>query len=238
MKSDLILLRYKTIDNIGTKTSLEPKTFFGSKMVDVEDSIYFDNSEVQYSEVRDVSNNKNNGYQYLVKNILEKTTLINLDDVKSKYSTISLVSQTEADMEKNTQWSINIDWVNILSDYLFYRLKEARTFKCIKYSDVISENINYYVYDYIKNNILNRYAVDNIEFFVKYYSLDEGDEETTEPNLRFMPLFNDGITSTENLVKNINSNITQTNIEIKYKQIMDSKYNKFDYYYNLNLIKI
>lgn len=237
MKNDLIILRYKTENVIGTKTSLEPKTFFGSKMVDVEDIIYLDNSEIQYSEINDITN-KNNGYQYLTKNVLEKTTLINLDDVKSKHSTITLVSQTNTEREKNTQWAIDINWKDILSDYLFYKLKESRTFKCIRYNDVISENINYFIRDYIKNNLLNRYDVDNIEFYIKYVELDTGDEETTDPNLRFNPKFNDNIFCDECKIKNINSTITSTKINIKYKQTMDSRYNKFDYYFNIILKKV
>lgn len=239
MKSDLILLRYKTENTIGTKTQLEPKTFFGSKMVDVEDNIYFNNSEIQYSEVYDTKDNKkDNGYQYLNTNIIEKTFLIELDNLKDKYNVIKLVSQTDNDKENNTQWEINIDWENLLIDYLFYKLKEARTFKCIRFNDVISENINYYIREYIKTNLLKRYKVDNIEFYVKYLPLDSGDEETNVQNLRFNPLFDEEIASDENLIKNINSTITQTDIVIKYKQTMDSKYNKFDYYFNINLVKI
>jgi hypothetical protein len=237
MKSDLIILRYKTENVIGTKTSLEPKTFFGSKMVDIEDLITLDNSEIQYSEMYDSSNKKIVGYQYIKSNVLENTYLRTIDSIKEKYSKITLLSQNETDMALNTQWELKIDWIKLLSDYLFYKLKEMRTFKCIKYSDVVSENINYFIYDYIKQNLLSRYKVSNIEFYVKYLPLDHGDQYTT-PNLMFDPLFNTEITSTDNYIKNINSTITPTNIIIKYKQTQPSSTYKFDYYYNLYLEKI
>lgn len=238
MKNDLILLRYKTENIIGTKTSFEPKHYFGSKMVDIEDMICFDNKEIQYSEVYDINNKKRNGYQYITPSNLEKIYLININDIKTKYTSIKLSNQTNNEKEVNTQWDIQIQWKNLLSDYLFYKLKEKRTFKCIRYIDVISENINYFIRDYIKNNLLNRYEVDNIDFFIKYKSLDEGDQETTNVNLRFNPLFDSDIEMNENLIRNLNSTITNNLINIKYKQTKDSIYNKFDYYYNLYLKKI
>ena len=66
MKSDLIISRYKTEKIIGTKSSFDARTFFGSKMIDIEDSILVDNSEIQYSEIFDVIDKRNNGYQYYI----------------------------------------------------------------------------------------------------------------------------------------------------------------------------
>jgi len=51
MKSDLIITRFKTESIMGTKETNDTKTFFGSKMVDIDDIITIDESNIQYSEL-------------------------------------------------------------------------------------------------------------------------------------------------------------------------------------------
>ena len=155
MKSDLIITRFKTESIIGTKESNDTKTFFGSKMIDIEDTIIVDDSEIQYSEMFNTGNTDNNGYQYYEDiDFLEKIYLINLTDVKANGHTTSLVSQSSIDLKNNTQWSIIIDWKNILGDYMFYKLKNRRTFKCVKYTDVLTENINLFITRYFSSSIV------------------------------------------------------------------------------------
>ena len=62
MKNDLIITRFKSEPIIGTKSYYEPRTFFGSKMINVENTIIIDEKTIQYSEIND--NTNNNGYQY------------------------------------------------------------------------------------------------------------------------------------------------------------------------------
>jgi hypothetical protein len=238
MKNDLILLRYKTEPIIGTKTSIDPKTFFGSKMIDIEDLITVDGSIVQYSEVYDTVSKNNNGYQYYedIDNI-EKIYLTNLSDVKDNNHTINLLAQNTIDLEFNTNWSIIINWRDILTDYLFYRLKEARTFKCIRFNDVQSENINLYIRRYITNNLIRKYGFERIDFYVKYYELNEGDENM-DPNLLLNPIFTVDVKDDDNLIKNVNVTVFDEILSLSYKQTESSKDKKFNYYFDLILNKI
>ena len=169
MKSDLIISKYKTEKVIGTKSSYDTKTFFGSKMIDIEDSIIIDNSHIQYSEVYDTVDKKNNGFQYYIDvDNLEKQYLIYLDDLKNSNNTITLVSQPPIDFLINTQWLLIINWKTILTEYLFYKLKESRVFKSIRYTDLLTENVNYFIHKYIENNLLNRYQFTNIDLYIEY----------------------------------------------------------------------
>ena len=140
-------------------SSYDNRTFFGSKMIDVEDEIFIDNSLIQYSEVFDVFNSNNNGFQYYDDiNKIEKNFLIQLDELKKENQQIQLKTQTDKVLKVNANWLITIYWKKILKEYLFYRLKEARTFKCIKNSDVMNKKIDNYIYDYIENNLLSVYT--------------------------------------------------------------------------------
>ena len=238
MKSDLIISRYKTEKIIGTKSSFDARTFFGSKMIDIEDNITIDNSLIQYSEVYDTDDKRNNGYQYYddVDNV-EKIYLVNLFDVKDNYHTITLGSQSATDLRLNTNWTILVNWRDILIQYIYLKLKEQRTFKTIKFQNVLSENINLYIKKYIENNLTSRYEIGIIDFYIKYFDLDEGDEDTN-PNLLLNPIFDASIQSEENRVKNVNTTTFPEILNIQYKQTESSQYKKFHYYFDLNINKV
>lgn len=238
MKSDLIISRYKTEKIIGTKSSYDARTFFGSKMIEIEDSILIDNREIQYSEVFDNNDKRNNGYQYFedIDNI-EKIYLVSLFDVKDNYHTINLGSQSNIDLRLNTNWTILVNWKDILVEYIYLKLKEARTFKTIRFDNVLSENINLYIKRYIRNNLTSRYGFESLDFYVKYFELDSGDQDT-DPNLLLNPVFDDTIQSEENRIKNVNATVFPEILNIQYKQTQSSQFTKFHYYFDLNIVKV
>ena len=238
MKSDLIISRYKTEKIIGTKSSFDSKTFFGSKMIDIEDSIIVDNKLIQYSEVFDTVDKRNNGYQYYNDiDHIEKIYLVNLFDVKNNHHTITLGYQSSVDLRLNTNWTILVNWKDVLIEYIYLKLKEARTFKTIKFDNVLSENINLYIKKYIENNLTSRYNFNSLVFYIKYYNLDSGDEDT-DPNLVLNPIFDASIKSEENQVKNVNTTVFPEILNIQYKQTESSQLKKFHYYFDLNINKV
>jgi len=238
MKSDLIITRFKTEPVIGTKSSFDPKTFFGSKMIDIEDEIIIDESNIQYSETQNTGNTNSNGYQYYNDiDFLEKILLVELTETKDKFHNIILLSQTTIDLQNNTNWNILISWKDILSEYLFYRLKEARTFKAIKYTDVLSENINLFINKYIEVNILNRYQFSALNLYIEYLELDD-DDINKDPNLLFNPVFTTDVKKDENLITNVNATVFDTIINVNYKQTESSQNKMFNYYFDLVITKI
>ena len=238
MKSDLIITRFKTTPIIGTKETNDTKTFFGSKMVDIEDTILIDDSQIQYSEMYMTGTTANNGYQYY-KDIdnLESIYLVNLTDIKYDNHTITLVSQSTIDLKNNTQWQISINWKNILKEYMFYQLKNRRTFKCIKSTDVLSENINLFLRKYITGNLINRYQFTQLNFYVEYIDLQIGNEHTA-PHLLFDPIFSVDVKKDINLIKNVNATTLDELLLVNYKQTQSSELRKFNYYFDLVFTKI
>jgi len=238
MKNDLIITRFKTEPVIGTLSTFDPKTFFGSKMIDVEDEIIVDESQIQYTEIFDSGNTNNNGYQYYIDvDDLETEFLKDLSVLKKNNHNIVLLPQSNLDLTNNTNWNLVINWKNILLEYLFYKLKEVRTFKCIRYNDVLSENINYFIREYITNNLLNRYEFKRLDMYVKYYDLENIDPNK-KPNLIFNPLFTVNVKNNANLIKNINTIIFDTTVSVNYKQTQLSTNKKFNYYFDIVLSKI
>jgi len=239
MKSDLIITRFKTEPIIGTKETNDVKTFFGSKMVDVEDVIIIDDSKIQFSEYfKTGTTENNNGYQYYndIDN-LENIYLVNLIDIKFNNHNVNLVSQSTIDLKNNTQWTINISWKNILREYIYYQLKNRRTFKCIKYTDVLSENINLFIRNYIEDNLVNRYQFSQLNFYVEYIDLNMGDEYNN-PQLLFNPIYTIDVKKDANLIKNTNSTVFDETLIVNYKQTEPSTKMKFNYYFELIMTKI
>lgn len=238
MKSDLIITRFKTEPIIGTKETNDTKTFFGSKMVDIEDYVIIDNSTIQYSELFKTGTTDNNGYQYYQDiDQLESIYLVSLTDLKGSNHNINLVSQSSIDLKNNTQWTMTIDWKKILSEYIFYKLKNRRTFKCVKYTDVLSENINLFIRKYISDNLINRYVFTQLNLYVQYIEID-GSNQYMDPNLLFDPIYTIDVKKDENLITNANSIVSDTTLIVNYKQTKPSEKMKFNYYFDLIFTKL
>jgi hypothetical protein len=250
MKNDLIITRFKTEPVVGTKSIYEHKTYFGSKMIDIEDNIIVDDSSIQYSEMYNpldpVKNDgsllanypNNNGFQNLIDyDDRESIYLINLSNIKNDNHNIILLSQTLTDLKYNTNWNIIINWKDILMEYIFYKLKNARTFKCVRYSDVEGQNINLYIRKYIDKNILNRYQFTKLNLYIEYVSLNNTNIDK-EPNYSFNPKYDSTIKNEKKLIKNVNATIMDKTISVNYKQTETSINQSFKYYFDVILTKI
>ena len=207
-------------------------------MIDIENSIIIDNSHIQYSEVYDIVDKKNNGFQYYDDiNNLEKQYLVYLDDLKNTNNTISLLSQSPIDLSINTNWLLTINWKTILTEYLFYKLKESRVFKSIKYTDLLTENVNYFIHKYIENNLLDRYQFTTIDMYIEYSDLDQQDKNI-DVKLSYTPIYDPTIKSSVNLIANVNLIELTDILNINYKQTDSSKNKMFKYYFDLYITRI
>ena len=239
MKSNLMLKKFSTNSVPGTMNQNELRTFFGGKMIYSEDSILINNDSINFSQLVDIVNN---GYQYLDDSVIDFETQFfeNLTDLKFNNQKISLFSQNINTLNDNTKWQILINGSAILKDYLFFKIKEQRVFKMINANEVLSNDINSAIYEYITYNIFGRYKLDRIDFYTSYYDIKK---QTIYDNvlLQYNPKFNADVYKKENL-----SNMTIVNynpynfntITIQYNQSKPSNQYSFDYYFNLNFVKI
>ena len=113
MKDNLILKKYKNENVNGTFNLLEENTFFGSKVIEIEDDIIIDDKSIQYFQyyynVTDfndqiqVSLSKNNGYQYYELDSYSENFFI-LDSVDLKYNNHSIIMAQQSD---NDEFKLN-----------------------------------------------------------------------------------------------------------------------------------
>jgi hypothetical protein len=228
MKDNLMIKQYNVIYDNGTKNMKTSKSFFGTKLIDIEDSITIDNISIKYTDIY--------GYQYFNTNPIEKETILNLSELKKRNHQIKLQTQNDFNISNNTIWEIIINIEEILRQYLFFKIKESRTFKTVKQEHTKNNDINLSIYDFINFNILNKYKIDHVDFYIKYKSILNNNK--FDKSVQYDPIFDNTILKSENLIKNYTfikkdefDNLS--NIKIIYNQIKNSLEYKFDYYFNL-----
>jgi len=232
-----MIKKYNIEYDNGTKNMKTVKTFFGTKLIDIEDTIIIGNNSIQYTD--------DNGYQYYnIDNTQtnEIETLIDLTTLKFQNHTIQIQTQDISNIENNTKWIIEIDIKKILKEYLFARIKESRTFKTLKTINTKDNDINLSIYDFINLNILNRYKLSTIDMYLKYETLNTNNIFNTNL-VQYNPIFDESLFDDANLItdytlikKDEFENLTP--IEILYNQIKKSSEYRFNYYFNINFERI
>jgi hypothetical protein len=254
MKENLILKKFVKEPVNGTFNLLEEISFFSAKIMDIEDDISITDLSVQYFQewyqVTDPNDpvqqelSKNNGYQFYELNLFEEDLFI-LDTVALKFDhhTITKMQQNDLDNKYNTRWEIIVDIKSILREYLFAKIKEQRTFKSLKYSNFMNNNINESIRQYINLNLLDRYKFNGVDLYINYIDIKNNSVYNNLTLKQYDPVYDSSIELPENLVANANVQINNyidpiSTVRITYFQTMPSTNYKFEYYFNIKYQKI
>lgn len=213
----------------GTFNMKEQGSFFGSKMLSIENSISIGNESIVYyqngaGEQLDFDSER--FFPSLVFNTVDeksKTHVLFLDD-----------SQSEYQKDGNTKWILDIQMKTVLKDYLVAVLKKWRTFEGVANSMTINNNVSTSINEYVVTNLLGRYKFSKIEFYLKSVDLK------TSNALRFANVFDSSIESQDCLFSKVEvqSDLQESNIRLKFGQPGPSTQYCFKYYYNLFFEKI
>lgn len=217
---------YKKVS--GLLNMVEESTFFGSKMMDVPNTITISNGSILYyqnsnSEQVDILVERNN-----------EPVIFNIDVLKKSLHRIELNNtQSDEQIDDQAKWVLNISIREMLIEYIFASLKKNRTFEGVLDKLTISNDVDLSIRDYIANNILSRYELKDLEFYVKYNDL------SLTNGLQLENLFDVNALSGER-VKNIDYTLSfdKTTLIVNFKQNKASKDFSFNYYFNINFFKI
>jgi hypothetical protein len=127
----------------------EDAAFFGSKMLEIEDSINILSDNLIYNQL---STNEQ----------IDESTEKNLPEIvydatvdKGVNHKIELdLNQTDAQKKTQAKWILTIELKTILNNFIFATLKKYRTFEGVRNSIVLSNNVDIAIYDYINRNVL------------------------------------------------------------------------------------
>jgi hypothetical protein len=232
MRRSYISPEYQNRAVYGTLNMVEESTFFGAKMLEVEDIISIDNQDIIY-------------YQRISGEQLDSSTETSLDSyiyspgssTGDKFKNHTLVidsTQPKFQLDNNTKWILTIDLKTILTNYLFATLKKYRTFEGVRNDMTIFNDVNVAITSYINSNILDRYKYKGVELYVRYQDL------RNQNLLRYNNSWSTNIIDAKYKVVKIQTEteFDQSSIKIMFNQQEPSSSYKFDYYFDILFEKI
>ena len=229
MRRSYISPEYQNKAVYGTLNMIEESTFFGAKMLDIEDSIIIDNQDIIYYQ-------KSNGEQ--LNNSVETSLpsviyTISLDKLNNHTLVIDN-TQSSYQLDSNTRWVLTIDLKTILTNYLYANLKKYRTFEGISNEMTMFNDVNIAVNNYITSNVLNRYKYKGIDLYVNYQDL------RNQNVLRYKNVWTSNIINPTYKLTKLQSETTFDNssVKITFNQEKPSSTYRFDYYFNILFEKL
>jgi len=211
----------------GTLNMFEESTFFGSKMLEIEDILLMDTMDIIWYQ-------KNNKEQLdlSVESALDSYFYSPVDDKLSKSELYMDKKQSEYQKLRNTRWVLDINLQEMLENYLFSTLKKYRTFEGVRNNDTVGNDVDLSIKNYITNNILNHYRFDRIDFYIAYRDIDGTSikkyNNNWNPYLPKEAIYNKYETKKSS---------DDSNIKIYFDQKSSSLY-IFDYFFNVFYEKI
>jgi hypothetical protein len=232
MRRSYISPEYQNRAVYGTLNMVEESTFFGAKMLEVEDSIIIDNQDIIYYQ-------RTNGEQLDVSVETSLDSYVyspggNNGDKFKNHTLVIDTTQPKFQLDNNTRWILTIDLKTILTNYLFATLKKYRTFEGVKNDMTMFNDVNVAVTSYVRSNVLDRYKYKSVELYVRYQDL------RNQNLLRYNNTWSTNIIDpTYKLIKiQTETEFDQSSIKIMFNQEKTSSSYKFDYYFNILFEKI
>ncbi len=226
MRRNYISEEFKYDKVNGTLSMNEKSSFFGSKMMIIDDEIHIDSTNIVYYE-----NNKSEQINIQIEQTYDPL-YINMNDIKKGNSYVYMDSNGFSDIN-NSNWIIEIDYKKILLEYIFGRLKNARTFEGIYVENTLNNSVDLAIRKYIQLNILNRYVYNSVDIYISYNDLN------VEGNFKYVNKFNVNINNDLNKCNEIEKKYIDDNIiKLKFKLNKDSSKYSFDYYFDIKYNRI
>jgi len=229
MRRSYISPEYQTKSVYGTLNMLEESTFFGAKMLEIEDSININNLDIIYYQTLN-----NEQLDLSIESSLVSYVYSSSLDKQNNHTLVIDESQPKYQLDNNTKWLLTIDLKSIISNYLFATLKKYRTFEGIKNNMNIYNNTDTAIRSYINYNILNRYRYKGIELYINYQDL------RNQNILKYNNTWSANNVDIKNLLTKIQTEteFDESSIKISFNQEKPSSTYKFNYYFNIIFEKI
>ena len=215
----------------GTLNMKEESTFFGSKMLEIEDIIELHNQGIIYYQ-----NSNNEQIDLDIERSLNPIVYSASDDKKNNHTLVIDKSQSDPQRNNLTKYIMTINLKNILENYIFATLKQYRTFESVKNTMCYTKDVNFSIKEYVIKNVLDRYKFDKVELYMRYVDLRDQNVR------RFVNTWytSNDIISSEYLNKKIQTDteFDQSSISVLFNQDKSSQQYSFEYYFKLFWVKL
>lgn len=229
MRRNYISPEYSYVLYTGTLNMNEFASFFGSKMMDIEDEISIKGLDIVYFQ-----NSDGEQINYNAESIYEPFVYSTITDKFNKHSLEIDPTQSKYDKDRLTKWIMKVNINDILRQYIYVKLKEARSFEGIKKEMTKTGKIDDSINEYIDLNILRKYKYKSIDLYISYKDL------RSQNVLRWKSSWNPAIESDTNRINKLSTefNVDESIMTLFFTQEKDSSLYNFDYYYNITFEKI
>lgn len=212
----------------GTFNMVEESNFFGSKMLDIEDSIYLSNIDIIWYQ-----NQNKEQLDYSVESTLPSYSYSSITDKFDNHTLVVDETQPKFQLDKNTRWVLTIDLKTILANYLFSTLKKYRTFEGVRNEITLENDVDISMKKYIEYNVLDRYKVKNIDLLISEKSL------RNQNLLKFKNTWNKDLTMDSKFTKiQSETAFDYSSVKLTFSQEKFSSEYNFEYYFNILFEKI
>jgi hypothetical protein len=209
----------------GTLNMLEESNFFGAKMLDIDDRIIINNTDLIWYQLP-----SNEQLDFTIESTSSPYFYSPSEDKRRGHKLIVEPSQSSYQRERNTKWVLEIDSKKILLNYLFATLKKYRTFEGIRNNFTLNRDVDLSIKTYIDKNISNRYVLDGLDLYLTYKSI------INIGRLRYENKWDININQRESSFKSFQ--IEKGDItKITFEQINSANF-VFDYYYDIKYKRI
>lgn len=208
----------------GSFKMAEDVSFFSSKMLKIDELLSITNDNLVYYQLPSGEQLDEESEKSFSEILFDATV-----QKKNNHSIIIDADQSDQSKNEKAKWVLSIDLKTIFIDYIFAKMKFYRTFNGLRNSMTRNNDVNSAIVDYIKLNVLSRYKLLEVEFFLDYVNLTE------EGKLKYANEYDPNIQNIDNKVRNFTQEINFDNSQLRLlfnQQELASKYS-FKYYFNL-----
>lgn len=220
MRRSYISPEFDNVEVNGTLNTFDSSSFFGTNLLKIEDKIIIDDIDIIWyqlptKEQTDLS----------VESTLTAKYYSSSNDKKANHIIYKDINQSLSQEKSNTRWVIDIDFETILKNYIFSEIKRSRCLNGLKNNMTVFNDVDIFIMDYLSNNIINKYDINEVELFISYKNLIQDSSLKSNNN------WNQNI-SKSNKLTSFESIQQDSNIKISFNQ-KDSEKFSFDYYFNI-----
>jgi len=229
MRRNFISPEYTYNQVFGTNNMEEESSFFGSKMMEIEDMLEIKSDSIVYYQ------NSNSEQLDLEREYDFPSVIYNIvDDKKNNHTLVLDDFQSKNQSDNFAKWIMTINVRDLLKNYLFATLKKERSFEGVLNSMSINKNVDFAIKDYIEKNILNRYKFTQLELYISPNSL------LNVENLKYKNIWDEKIEQPQYKFIQFASEIDNNfrNMKVFFSQNFSSNFYSFKYYFNLKFEKL
>ena len=250
MRKNFITKEYSLENQPGTLNMLEKRNFYGSKILEIPDTLDVDQNNIIWNESSD-------GSQGI--NVDDQTKVLDVNALKKNdHTIIRAPQQSIASINEFTVYQFTINVEDIIYQWIYAQLKKYQTFAGIRNIETRAGDIDAAIQQYIQFNVIPRIKFSTVNLYVRYFpigSIDESGLVSLQYDIRYsqniiVPTTISGESTAQFIARSqqYKDSLLVSNYElsldafsrvatINYKQTQSSQNYKFNYYFDVVYVK-